>query len=113
EAVATARAIPAPRPPAPAAVRVAPAVEPAPTPRTAPSHADAVPIASATPTGAPAVVEAPRGAFTVVRPGESLREVARRVYGSEEAAEGLWKANRDLIDEAEGPLTPGALLRTP
>jgi hypothetical protein len=55
----------------------------------------------------------PRGAFTRVRRGESLADVARRVYGSDGAAEDLWKSNRDLLDHEDAPLREGELLRTP
>ena len=57
----------------------------------------------------------PRGAFTTARAGEKLEDVARRVYGIEGSAERLWKANRDLIDNASSkePLRTGMLVRTP
>jgi hypothetical protein len=55
----------------------------------------------------------PRAAFTKVRSGESLADVARRVYGSDVAAETLWKSNRDLLDREDVPLREGDLLRTP
>ena len=57
--------------------------------------------------------EEPRGAFTKVRPGETLASIAVRVYGSEDAAERLWMANRDLLDRQDAPLREGAMLRTP
>jgi len=63
---------------------------------------------------APAVAERePRGAFTLARAGESLTDVANRVYGSADSAETLWMANRDILDRADAPLRPGTLLRTP
>jgi hypothetical protein len=55
----------------------------------------------------------PRGDFTVVEPGETLADVAERVYGSDRAAESLWKANRDQLASIESPLPKGTLLRTP
>ena len=55
----------------------------------------------------------PRGAFTAARAGERLEDVARRVYGIEGFAERLWKANRDLLDNANDPLRTGMLVRTP
>jgi hypothetical protein len=55
----------------------------------------------------------PRGDFTVVEPGETLADVAERVYGSDRAAESLWKANRDQLASLESPLPKGTLLRTP
>jgi hypothetical protein len=54
-----------------------------------------------------------RGDFTVVEPGETLADVAERVYGSNRAAESLWKANRDQLGTLESPLQAGTLLRTP
>jgi nucleoid-associated protein YgaU len=60
----------------------------------------------------PSVTE-PRGAFTSVRSGETLPDVARRVYGPGGDAERLWKANRDLIEKKDSPLRPGTMLRTP
>lgn len=55
----------------------------------------------------------PRGEFTVARDGESLRDVARRVYGTRVDAATLWRANRDILDTADSPLRSGTLLRTP
>ena len=55
----------------------------------------------------------PGGAFTEARAGERLEDVARRVYGIEGFAERLWKANRDLLDNANDPLRTGMLVRTP
>ncbi|MCA1684716.1 MAG: hypothetical protein LC745_01770, partial [Planctomycetia bacterium] len=55
----------------------------------------------------------PRGAFTRVRAGESLADVARRVYGADDALKTLWLANRDLLDRPDAPVTPGSILRTP
>jgi nucleoid-associated protein YgaU len=55
----------------------------------------------------------PRGAFTQARAGETLDDVAVRVYGTADAARSLWLANRDLLDRADAPLRPGTLLRTP
>jgi hypothetical protein len=55
----------------------------------------------------------PRSSFAIVEPGESLADVAARVYGSKEAAEALWKANRDQVERVDSPLARGTLLRTP
>lgn len=55
----------------------------------------------------------PRGVFTVVREGETLSDVARRVYGGEFDANSLWTANRDVLDREDSPLRPGTMLRTP
>jgi hypothetical protein len=55
----------------------------------------------------------PRSAFTEVAEGESLADVATRVYGAPEEARKLWHANRDMIGSFEAPLQVGMLLRTP
>ena len=55
----------------------------------------------------------PRGAFTRVREGESLPDVALRVYGTARQTRSLWLANRDMVSRADAPLRAGALLRTP
>ena len=55
----------------------------------------------------------PRSPFTVVQPGENLADVATRVYGSPDAKEAVWKANRDQIARIDSPLARGTLLRTP
>ncbi len=55
----------------------------------------------------------PREAFATVAAGERLEDVARRVYGTAEAAERLWRANRDTLSRPDSPLEPGTLLRTP
>ena len=54
-----------------------------------------------------------RGGFTECRAGESLADVAQRVYGSTERTQALWLANRDVLDRADARLAPGTLLRTP
>jgi hypothetical protein len=53
------------------------------------------------------------GPFTEARSGETLEDVARRVYGSGRAADSLRKANRDLVRDDGVPLVAGALIRTP
>ncbi len=55
----------------------------------------------------------PRSAFAMAAEGESLAEVAERVYGSRQLAEALWKANRDQVERVDSSLTVGTLLRTP
>jgi nucleoid-associated protein YgaU len=55
----------------------------------------------------------PSGAFTRVAAGESLAEVALRVYGTAEAARTIWQANRDQLDRPDAPLGAGTVLRTP
>jgi nucleoid-associated protein YgaU len=54
-----------------------------------------------------------RGAFTVVGSGESIADVARRVYGTTEGVESLWRANRDILSEPDAPLATGTVLHTP
>ena len=49
----------------------------------------------------------PRGPFTTVREGESLADVARRVYGRAGCVEVLWLANRDRLDRVDSPVTLG------
>jgi len=54
-----------------------------------------------------------RGSFTVVKAGETLGDVALRVYGTTGEAGFLWRANRDALERRDSPLTVGMLLRTP
>lgn len=54
-----------------------------------------------------------RSAFTQVGQGESLTDVAIRVYGTSDATRTLWLANRDIIDRRDASLREGMLLRTP
>jgi hypothetical protein len=54
-----------------------------------------------------------RSSFTTVEEGESLADVALRVYGDESAKERLWSANRDELPRRDSPLKVGTLLRTP
>ena len=86
-----------------------PEPEPAPEPRPAPAVAASpveIPKRRTPPPG-------PRPSFAVVEPGERLADVAARVYGSEDAAEALWKANRDQVARIDSPLDRGTLLRAP
>lgn len=55
----------------------------------------------------------PHSAFTVVQKGETLKDVAVRVYGSSDRLAPLWRANRDLLPKSDSPLSAGAVLRTP
>jgi hypothetical protein len=55
----------------------------------------------------------PCDGFTQSLEGETLRDVAIRVYGSSDDAESLWRLNRDLLRRREGILPTGTLLRTP
>ncbi len=59
------------------------------------------------------MVQQPRSAFTVVERGESIGDVAVRIYGSIDALDVLWRANRDLLPTKDAPLSPGTFLRTP
>lgn len=54
-----------------------------------------------------------RSPFTVAAAGETIADVSRRVYGSTDQAELLWRANRDLLRERDTPIAPGTVLRTP
>jgi outer membrane biosynthesis protein TonB len=64
-------------------------------------------------TSRPPQVPAKKGPFTIVQSGESLADVAARVYGTTDAAESLWRANRDQVVAIDSSLTKGMLLRTP
>jgi nucleoid-associated protein YgaU len=55
----------------------------------------------------------PTSAFTHARPGESLADIAIRVYGSPDSAGKIWMANRDLIVSPDAVPPGGTLLRTP
>jgi nucleoid-associated protein YgaU len=48
-----------------------------------------------------------------VKNGETLEDVAIRVYGSTDQVDLLWRANRDLLPRKNSPLNAGAVLRTP
>jgi nucleoid-associated protein YgaU len=84
--------------------------EPPPSPRRKPSGA--VPATTA---GGPreAGLPARRPRFLTAGPDETLADVARRVYGTPEAAEALWMANRDQVASRDAPLRPGVPLRAP
>lgn len=55
----------------------------------------------------------PKNAFDRVRDGESLADVARRVYGEGADLEAFWKVNRDQLASPEAEVRPGMVLRTP
>ena len=55
----------------------------------------------------------PSSAFATVADGESLADVAARVYGLPEAAAVLFRANRDQIDRVDEKPPVGTVLRTP
>jgi hypothetical protein len=65
------------------------------------------------PVGRRSILSGPRGPFTTSAAGETLADVARRVYGSAAAAHDLWLANRDHVERPNAPLPAGTLLRTP
>jgi nucleoid-associated protein YgaU len=54
-----------------------------------------------------------RAPFTVVGSGETMADVARRVYGNADDLESLWRANRDVVSGSGAPLSPGMVLHTP
>jgi hypothetical protein len=55
----------------------------------------------------------PHDPFTLAKEGETLRDVALRVYGSPDRVDHLWQLNRDLIGRDDVVLSSGTLLRTP
>jgi hypothetical protein len=55
----------------------------------------------------------PGSPFTHVQNGETLRDVAVRIYGSPDMLDSLWRANRDVLPRKDSPLTEGTVLRTP
>ncbi len=55
----------------------------------------------------------PNSPFATVLEGESLEDVAVRVYGSADASRELWLANRDQVERLDEPLKAGTTLRTP
>jgi hypothetical protein len=91
------------------------AAEPlAPAPAPAASSALVLPIAEArTPASALPVIPPVQEGFTQALEGETLRDVARRIYGSTDEADALWRLNRDLVLRPDARLSAGTLLRTP
>jgi hypothetical protein len=65
------------------------------------------------PLSQPPVILPVQEGFTQALEGENLRDVARRVYGSADEAESLWRLNRDLVPRRDATLSAGTLLRTP
>jgi hypothetical protein len=61
----------------------------------------------------PSVILPAQEGFTQALEGETLRDVAVRVYGSADEAEALWRLNRDLVARRDATLSAGTLLRTP
>ena len=54
-----------------------------------------------------------RAPFTVVGSGETMADVARRVYGRTDDVEALWRANRNIPNGPGSPLAPGTVLHIP
>jgi hypothetical protein len=54
-----------------------------------------------------------RAPFTVVGSGETIADVARRIYGTTDDAEALRRANLDILRGPAPPLAPGTVLHTP
>ncbi len=68
----------------------------------------------ASPAAGPALASTgQRSAFTTVKDGETLEDVTKRIYGSSDQLDVLWRANRDLLPHRNSPLSAGAVLRTP
>ena len=61
----------------------------------------------------PSLPRRPSGPFTQVREGESMSDVAARIYGSDASVQTLWLANRDQLSSDQAVLRPGMVLRTP
>jgi hypothetical protein len=81
--------------------------------RDGPARIDASKQTAATRTPKPAHPLAPRSAFTVTEPRETIEDVASRVYGTIDVADALWRANRDALPKRNMALSAGMLLRTP
>lgn len=73
----------------------------------------AVPAPKPAPTRQVARRRRPDSAFTTIGVGETLADVASRVYGTADAADSLFRANRDLLNAPDDPLQVGGMLRTP
>jgi hypothetical protein len=109
-------------PPPPASARV---VEPATPVRPIesasippPEAPSASPVAPKLPASSGGVARSTRALpartpFTVVLSGETLADVATRVYGSSDSTWELWRANRDQVAQIDSVLARGMLLRTP
>lgn len=54
-----------------------------------------------------------RTSFIQASAGETLDDVALRVFGSPDAARALWMANRDILPDRDTRLSAGMVLRTP
>jgi nucleoid-associated protein YgaU len=113
----TSPAVPAPEASSPKGAEPASAVTPeAPAPKAAAATVVSEPAAEpqkTAPSPPPSAPPEPRGAFTTAKDGESLDDIAVRVYGSADQAESLWRANRDQLPRRNSPIKAGAVLRTP
>ncbi len=89
------------------------AFERAPADSSRPRGADAVGSSGSTRGQRIEAARRPASAFTIVLANETLEDVARRVYGSGEVGDSLWRANRDALARRESPLIAGMVLRTP
>jgi hypothetical protein len=106
------RVDPPPASPAAASPEPSPGESPSPRP-VAQKPTETVKAAPAATPSAAAAPAGPRSAFTTVKEGESLEDVAIRVYGSADPVNSLWRANRDLLPQRTSPLQAGSILRTP
>ena len=109
-------------PPPPASARVVEPATPARSiesaPISPPKAPSAPPAESKTPAGGGERAKSTRALpartpFTVVLSGETLADVAARVYGSSDSTRELWRANRDQVAQIDSVLARGMLLRTP
>ncbi len=89
------------------------ALRPASPPAVVGSKPNTEPLVRAVSRVQPVQRKSARSAFTTVDDRESLDDVAERIYGTSDATERLWKANRDQLPSIESPLRVGMLLRTP
>ncbi|HEU5116845.1 MAG TPA: hypothetical protein VFT74_09245 [Isosphaeraceae bacterium] len=102
-------------PPEPAIVEAEPSpVEAELPPVETPARVEAEPGGLPVESGSdPVEVRRPEAPFTLSEPGETMLDVARRVYGTVKVAPALRQVNRDLIDRDDEPIKPGSALRTP
>jgi nucleoid-associated protein YgaU len=76
-------------------------------------EAQAAPEERAHGAAAPSGPRAPLRTYTLATKGESVADIAERVYGSRRYATELWRANRDQLASASASLAEGSVLRTP
>ena len=87
-------------------------VEPAPIETPTREKAESSPSRPENPSQSTAI-RTPEAPFTLSEKGETLEDVARRIYGTSEVAESLRLFNRDLIQRVDSPIKTGSALRTP